>query len=129
MISPPSTPLLVDSDILIDFLRGRAEAEAFFEATESRLLVSAISVAELFAGARDDREGRRLETFLGAFEVVTIDAEIAAAGGRYRARYGPSDGTGLADALIAASAETVAARLVTRNKRHFRMLGDVLVPY
>ncbi|MFN5219653.1 MAG: hypothetical protein ACK5FE_01870 [Cyanobacteriota bacterium] len=42
---------------------------------------------------------------------------------------GPSHGTGLADALIAASAEAAGATLVTLNRRHFPMLADVLVPY
>jgi predicted nucleic acid-binding protein len=40
-----------------------------------------------------------------------------------------SHGTGLADALIAASAEAAGATLVTLNRRHFPMLAEVLVPY
>lgn len=129
MISPGRLPLLIDSDVLIDYLRGRAEAIEFLDGVEERLLVSAISVAELFAGAAHAGEAERLRTFLAAFEVQAIDSEVAETGGAYRAAHGKPDGTGLADALIAASAEGAGARLVTRNQRHFRMLDDVLVPY
>lgn len=47
-------------------------------------------------------------------------------GGR---QYGPSHGTGLADALIASTVAAVGATLATLNRRHFPMLNDVLVPY
>jgi predicted nucleic acid-binding protein len=129
VISLSRAPFLIDTDVLVDFLRGRDEAVAFLESADAHLLVSVITVAELFAGCRNDVEGERLETFLGAFEIVPVDADIAAAGGRHRATYGPAHGTGLADALIAATSRAAAAKLVTRNRRHFPMVDDVLVPY
>lgn len=129
MISRSTRALLIDTDILVDYLRGRAEAADFLERTESRLLVSTISVAELFAGVRDETEGETLSAFLGAFEPVAVDLEVAEAGGRYRAEYGSTHGTGLADALISASAQVSGARLVTRNRRHFPMAKDLVTPY
>ena len=44
-------------------------------------------------------------------------------------RSGRSQGTGLADVLIAARVDPVKATLVTLNRRHVPMLVDVLVPY
>lgn len=55
--------LLLDSDVLIDYLRGQADAVAYLEARTEALLISVISVAELFAGVRDGRERTALETF------------------------------------------------------------------
>jgi predicted nucleic acid-binding protein len=49
--------------------------------------------------------------------------------GSVKRDYGPSHGTGLADALIAATARDTESALVTLNERHFPMLSDVLVPY
>lgn len=124
--------LILDSDVLIDYLRGRAEAVEFLELLEQRLeplLVSSVTVAELYAGVRKGREQTFLDQFVYAFEVVPVDDEIARRGGLYRRDFGPSHGTGLTDALIAASAEQRQARLVTLNDRHFPMLSDVLVPY
>ncbi len=120
--------LLLDTDVLIDYLRGREDAAAYLEARPEPLLISAITVAELFAGVREGDESRRLAQFLGAFEVIPLDAAIAQKGGLYRRDYGPSHGIGLADALIAASAALHQARLVTLNARHFPMM-EVEVPY
>jgi predicted nucleic acid-binding protein len=47
----------------------------------------------------------------------------------YRRDYGKSHGVGLADALIAATAELNQATLVTLNQKHFPMIIDIMVPY
>lgn len=121
--------LLFDTDVLVDYLRGHPEAETFLDARTERLLISVITVAELFAGVREGKERTALLTFLGAFEPIPIGHEIAERGGLYRRDYGRSHNTGLADALIAATAEYVQAQLVTLNRKHFPMLQDPLVPY
>jgi predicted nucleic acid-binding protein len=46
-----------------------------------------------------------------------------------RRDYGHSHGTGLADALIAATAEREGAMLVTLNTAHFPMLKRVTAPH
>lgn len=58
-----------------------------------------------------------------------LDASIAVTGGLYRRDYGKRHGTGLADALIASTAEARQATLVTLNAKHFPMLTELLVPY
>jgi len=122
-------PLLVDTDVLIDYLRGLSQAGDWLEAISEPLLLSAVTVAELFAGVREGPERRSLEDFLTAFDVVPVDSGVARRGGLYRREYLRSHGTGLADALIAATAETTGATLVTLNRSHFPMVADVLVPY
>jgi predicted nucleic acid-binding protein len=124
-----SARLLIDTDVLIDYLRGQAHAVAYLEGRAETLLVSAITVAELFAGVREGKERTALSAFLSAFEVVAIDAVIAERGGLFRRDHGRSRSTGLTDALIAATAAHVQAQLVTLNGKHFPMLSDVHVPY
>jgi predicted nucleic acid-binding protein len=124
-----SARLLIDTDVLIDYLRGQAQAVAYLEDRAETLLVSAITVAELFAGVREGKERTALSAFLSAFEVVAVDAVIAERAGLFRRDYGRSHSTGLADALIAATAGHVQAQLVTLNRKHFPMLSDVHVPY
>jgi len=124
--------LLLDTDVLIDYLRGVPEAVTYLESRKEVFLISAVTVGELYAGVREGREGRErkaLDAFMGAFEIVVLDASLAERGGLLRRDYGKSHGTGLADALIAASAERQEAVLVTLNRKHFPMLRDVLVPY
>jgi predicted nucleic acid-binding protein len=125
----PAGPLLVDTDVIIDYLRGRAEAVVFIEAVANPLLASAVTVAELHVGVRDGAERHALERFLGAFEVVPVDRDIAVRGGLFRRDYGKSHGVGLPDALIAATAVARSATLVTLNIKHFPMLTLIHVPY
>lgn len=49
--------------------------------------------------------------------------------GRYHREYMRTHGTGLSDALIAASAEATGAHLVTFNQHHFPMVSNLIVPY
>ncbi|MDW7712249.1 MAG: type II toxin-antitoxin system VapC family toxin [Deferrisomatales bacterium] len=121
--------LLLDTDVLIDYLRGLPQAVGWLEDVDSPLLLSAVTVAELYAGVRDGEERTTLEAFLGAFETIPVNREIATQGGLYRRDFLRSHGTGLADALIAATAATAQARLVTLNETHFPMLTEILVPY
>ena len=121
--------LLLDSDVVVDYLRGVPEAVTYLEERSETLLLSAITVAELFAGVREGKERTALHAFLGAFEIVAVDREIAERGGLFRREFGKSHGVGLADALIAASATHRDAALVTLNVKHFPMLGGVEPPY
>ena len=120
---------LVDSDVIIEYLRGREQAILYLESLEGALCVSAITVAELYCGVRDNDEEEALERFLSAFDVIPIDQAIARLGCLCRRTYQPGYGTGLADAIVAMSAESAGAALVTFNKRHYPMIDDLVIPY
>jgi predicted nucleic acid-binding protein len=122
-------PLLIDTDVLIDYLRGRPEAVAYIDNLTNPLFVSAIAVAELYVGVRDGAERAQLDTFLLAFVTVPVDHDIGVVGGLLRRTYGKSHGTGLADALIAATAQRRGLTFVTLNRKHFPMLAALIVPY
>jgi len=120
--------ILVDTDVLVEYLRGHPRAGDYLEALDAELQVSVITVAELFTGAREDEE-EELRRFLSGFTVCPVTERIAEIGGRYRGSWGATHGTGLADALIAATASTTGATLATFNDRHLPMLDAVKVPY
>jgi hypothetical protein len=120
---------LIDTDVIIDYLRGRERTVNFLEALQGELLVSVITIAELYSGIRGQEEERAIEQFLLAFSILPMDEKVARRGGYYRRDYGASHGTGLADSLIAASAEEANAVLVTSNRRHYPMLPDVQMPF
>ncbi len=121
--------LLVDTDILVDYLRGTPGAVAFIESRSEDLLASVISVAELFAGLREGRERASLESFIAAFNMIPVDREIAERGGIYRRDFMRSHRLGLADALIAATADVMDAELATLNVKHFPMRPRLKPPY
>jgi predicted nucleic acid-binding protein len=121
--------VLIDSCVLIDYSRGGVAARDFLTTLTTDPLISVMTVTELFGGVREGRERDWLEAWVHDVRVLPVTLEIARLGGLYWRSYRSSHGTGLIDALIAATAETHGARLVTRNARHFPMLGDLLVPY
>ena len=121
--------LVIDTDVLIDYLRDQPQAVAFLEACDQVLSASVITVAELYAGVRDGEERHRLDSFVEAFDLIPLDGKAAVVAGLWRRQYGRSHGTGLADALIAASADGVGGTLVTLNQRHFPMFANLLIPY
>lgn len=121
--------MLVDTDILIDFLRGRAEAIDFLERHVDDLHVSAVTVAELYQGVREGRERTRLSATLSALTVLPLTEEIAENAGLLRRDFRASTGCGLADCLIAATAFQHRMALATLNAKHFGMLKEVVVPY
>ncbi len=123
---------LLDSDILIDFLRGRATAwdlMARLQATAEGPLISMVSVAEVLAGAQGGEEAAT-ERLLATLEKVPVTESIARAAGIFLRAYQRSHGLDLGDALVAASALATGASLVTRNTKHYPMPQvQVLRPY
>jgi len=120
--------LLIDSDVLIEYLRGSEPAILFLETLERRPATSVICMAELLAGVRDEPEREAIEYFLQTFEILPVDETIARLGGHYRKMHAKSHNTGLADALIAATATHYNLQLATFNTRHYPML-KALSPY
>jgi predicted nucleic acid-binding protein len=120
--------LLIDTDVIVEYLRGRERAVAYMQSLGGSLYVSAITIAELYAGVRSGEQSA-LEEFLSAFEVIDVDQTIGRDGGLCMRDYRAAYGTKLADAVIAASAQALGASLVTFNAKHFPMVRDVVVPY
>ncbi|RZV44672.1 MAG: type II toxin-antitoxin system VapC family toxin [Acidimicrobiia bacterium] len=104
---------LVDTDVLVDHLRGTAELRA---RANDRLSYSVVTRAELFAGRADaESEVRRLLDGLTELPVTGLIAENA---GRIRR----ATGVRLPDALIAATAIKHGLRLMTRNRKDYERI-------
>jgi predicted nucleic acid-binding protein len=76
-------PILLDTDVLVDFFRGLDKAVAFINKYNDRIILSSIVVAELYAGVKGDAEQNALQNFISLFRVVPIDAAIGKAGGGF----------------------------------------------
>jgi predicted nucleic acid-binding protein len=122
---------LLDSDILIDHLRGYEPARQYlkrFEAGERQGYLSIITVAELAAGQmRQEEEEAKVHQLLALFMHIDLDFVIAWRGGEIRRHYQ----TRMADALIAATALIRNLPLATRNLQHFTPIAGLHVekPY
>ncbi len=121
--------MLVDTDILIDYLRGHADAVTFLEKHVDELFISAVSVAELYQGVREGRERTKLSRMISGLVVLALSEEIAETAGLYRREFRDRIGCGLADCMIAATASEHRLDLATLNSKHFAMLANVITPY
>ncbi len=118
-----------DTDVLVDFFRGYDKAKSFVNANSSRIFLSSIVLAELYAGVKGDKEYNILENFVSIFPTVFITSEIAKIGGLYKRDFGKSHGVGLADAILAASCDVENAVLKTLNIKHYPMIKDLEPAY
>ena len=114
--------IVVDTDVLIDFLGGRdpgAERVAT-ELARGQLATTVISRFELLAGARSTRQGKAVRELLSALLTLPLDERAADEAAAIR-RTLESAGTaiGMGDSLIAGIVRSHDAVLLTRNRRHF----------
>lgn len=104
--------LLVDTDVCIDHLTGRARLSG----RRSRLGYSVITRAELRAGVSSAGEGEQVRRLLAALTEYPVDRQIAEEAGRIRSEVGIR----LPDALIAATALVHGLTVDTRNLSDFQ---------
>ena len=118
--------VLVDSGILIEVSRGREQAIVTrwmeLSRSDSAILYSPVSAAELWAGARPS-EHRALTDLFRALICAPIDGETGRQAGDYLRRYRKSHDLELGDALIASAALLNRATLWTRNRKRYPMKG------
>jgi hypothetical protein len=122
---------LVDTSILIDYLRGHASAGDLLERERAAdvLHASEITRIEVLAGMRPAEEDAT-RALLSTLVWHPVDAEIAEEAGALGRQWLPSHHTiDSADLAIAATAVRTDARLLTRNVRHFPMFTDLQAAY
>jgi predicted nucleic acid-binding protein len=124
--------MLVDSDVLIAHLRGLPAARTWLLETRRdgpALACSAITVVEITGGMRSD-ERREVWRLLGTLTVAPVTELIARRAGELMRRYRRSHTSiGVADYVIAATAEIDGLELATCNIRHFPMFKGLRAPF
>ena len=124
-------PVLVDSTVLIDVLKGRPKTTARYDALEAsgdEPFVCAITVEEVSAGLRPSERERAGLILEGLREAPLGIAEGRLAGWWRRIYRQRGRTLSQADVLIAAAAAGLGARLATGNPRDFPM-KDVTVEH
>jgi hypothetical protein len=123
---------LLDSTLLIDHANGDAPAAALlgrlFAEGHELYTCDVVTCETLSRGTDEDR--RHLRTLLDALEYVATSPEAARwAGESRRERHLTGGRRALADALIAGTAHTLGATVVTRNRPDFERQGIGVLTY
>ncbi len=128
MVRPIAMAFLVDTDWVIDYLRGVSTvAERVAELAGDGLGLSIISLAELYEGVHYSRDPEAsagaLARFLQIVQILPVDETVcrifARERGRLRAAGAP---IGDFDLLIGATALRHDLTLLSNNRRHFERL-------
>jgi predicted nucleic acid-binding protein len=112
---------IVDTDVLIDFLSGKAPKAVDDELARGELSTTAITAYELRRGARSEKALGAVELLLAQMaEIVSFDDTAAAeAAAVYRELTRAGQVIGKADLYIAGICITSEAQLLTRNEREY----------
>lgn len=112
---------LLDTDIVIDFLRRRDYAQKLLEnwAGEGLLVISTLTHLEIYQGMKSNEE-KATNIFLDGLISVAVDVPIARRAGRMLGELRSKGVTvGMGDAIIAATALQLSAPLLTNNVEHY----------
>ena len=110
------TDVLVDTDVLIDHMRGYRRLDI-----GAHMSISIVTRTELYAGHQ--RNEPAVEALLGRMGEFDVDSDIARRAGRIKR----DTGLQTADALIAATALAHQFPLMTRNRRHFERVAGLIL--
>jgi len=113
--------IIADSDVLIDFLRGKGAADRIaLEVKTGGLHTTAVSAFELWAGAKSAQQISAVETLLAALIILPLESESARRAAVVRRELEQKNASiGMADSLIAGICLERDGVLITRNRKHF----------
>jgi len=115
--------MIVDSDVLIWYMRGQAQAKRVVDGLGA-FRISAVTYMEILQGVRSNAELRALKQFMvnRRVECVPIDHAATDRAVYLMEKYGLSHGLRMGDALIAAAVDIRGETLLTANVSHYRMI-------
>jgi predicted nucleic acid-binding protein len=117
----PPVHVVVDTNILVDFLRGFEPAREELE-RYTRITVSQVTWIEVLAGTAEGTDERQVRGFLQRFIVQPVDAAIAERAVSLRRKHRIR----VAEAVIWGTAQHLDVLFVTRNSRDFPLTDPAI---
>jgi len=119
--------VLLDTNILIEILKGNDKTISKIEALEAKLSISSITVMELYYGALNKAELAKLEKFVSLFNIIELNENISKKATMLVKRYAKSHTLDIPDSLIASTALVLNAKLVTYNTKDFKYIDGIVL--
>lgn len=120
--------MLVDSDVLIWYMRGNDNAGKIINKIIP-FKISVISYMELVQGMRDKKELAILKKYLKSWnvEIIQISSEISTLAMSFVEKYFLSNSMELQDALIASTSLKNNEIILTGNDKHYKFLPNIRI--
>lgn len=118
--------LLIDTDVLIWYMRGNEKAASMIDKQEP-FSISSVTYMELVQGMRNKTEFNRFRKMIQSrdIRIIQINEEISSRAIYYVEEDYLSHSLQIADALIASTAVDNGLKLLTGNAKHFRVIKDL----
>ena len=117
--------LIVDTDIIIDYLKGVKPARELFKSKDIVIYCSILSKKELLSKVElSDSERKKIINLISRLKVLKIDNDINQKYMLLINRYGERQSS-IVDYLIAATAWAKNLPLLTRNIKHFKKIKEI----
>ena len=117
--------VLLDTNILIEILKGDDRTITTIETLEAKLSISSVTVMELYYGALNKTELVKLEKFVSLFNIIELNENISRQATKLVKNYAKSHALDIPDSLIASTALTLNAKLVTYNAKDFKYIDGI----
>jgi len=116
---------LLDTNILIEILKGNSSTIKMVESFTSEIFISSISEMELYYGAFNKNEIKKIQKFTSFFKIAHLTQEISIKATKLIKKYAKSHGLDIPDSLIAATAIINSCELITYNVKDFRYIDGL----
>ena len=117
--------ILLDTNILIEILKGNEKTIQKIQSFSEELTISSISVMELYYGAMNKTELNKLEKFTSLFKIVQINEKISKTAVQLVKSYAKSHNLDIPDSLIASTCLTNDYLLFTYNLKDFKYIDEI----
>ena len=120
--------MLVDTDVLVWYMRGNKKAKQVIKNTNG-FSISVVTYIELVQGLRNKRELSVLRNSFKGWNatIIYINEEISTKAMFLVEQYFLSHSIQLADALIGATSTIYGLALLTANTRHYKIIKNIIL--
>lgn len=117
-------PVIVDTDILIDFSLDRPDAVQTMAKLEENytIAVSVITAMELYAGCRIKKDIKIVDELLSGIQIELVTKAVSEKAFELMKKFRSSHGVEINDMLIGAAAMTLEVKFISKNQKHYTFL-------
>jgi predicted nucleic acid-binding protein len=105
--------------------RNNEGAIDFLDQLDDSWSMSIITALELIVGARNKKEVTQIDQLVAVYSAIPLTIEIGNSSYGLLRQFAKSRGLRVFDSLIAATALEHKLTLVTKNKKHFKMISNL----